>query len=270
MTGSPLAALGAAAAGFALGPWLSWAIRSLPGHEALHPVYHDCARCAGGIRRRCANAGAAQDAAVRLFSALAAAGVVLALGLSLRALLGYVFLVTCLVVAVVDIRFLIIPDTISLGGVFLGLGFWTQVNVLVAWFGMPAPDPYVRLSDCLAGVALGSGFLWLLGWLALVLLKKPGMGGGDVKLLGAFGAWLGWRAVVATVVLASFAGSLGGIAGIVWRRVRHGQKYSPFTHTIPFGPYLCLGFLFVFLFGLAPLYGLLDRYQDWLASTAQP
>jgi leader peptidase (prepilin peptidase)/N-methyltransferase len=105
---------------------------------------------------------------------------------------------------------------------------------------------------------------------AWIILKKEGMGGGDVKLLAAIGAWLGWKPVVGTIVLASLLGSIGGIGGIVYRRLRHGQAYQPLTHLIPFGPYLCVGFLFIFFAGLDPLYWLMERYQVWLDAHLLP
>jgi len=118
----------------------------------------------------------------------------------------------------------------------------------------------MEFTDSLIGFIAGGGFLWLLGWLALVILKKEGMGGGDVKLLAAFGAWAGWQMVIGTVVIASFAGSIGGVAGILYQKIRYRKEYQPLSHMIPFGPYLCFAFLFIFYIGLDRL---LEIYQRW-------
>lgn len=57
----------------------------------------------------------------------------------------------------------------------------------------------------------------VMGWLAGVALFLPvfalrGMGGGDVKLLGALGAWLG---VPNVIWLAAYTSMVGGVLGIV-------------------------------------------------------
>jgi leader peptidase (prepilin peptidase)/N-methyltransferase len=57
------------------------------------------------------------------------------------------------------------------------------------------------------------------------------MGYGDFKLLAALGAWFGWQAVPAMVLLSAVVGAGVGIALIVFRR--HGRDVP-----IPFGPYL--------------------------------
>lgn len=77
-----------------------------------------------------------------------------------------------------------------------------------------------------AGLALGVallqngvvGLLWsVAGWLTAVALFFPffalrGMGAGDVKLLGAFGAWLG---VANSFYLACFTALAGGVMAVV-------------------------------------------------------
>ncbi|MDD2999145.1 MAG: A24 family peptidase [Candidatus Riflebacteria bacterium] len=259
-------ALVAAVIGAFAGKRIGWAIRAWPGHEKFHCDYLYCGDCEGGKRRGCYNAGRTQDRLYILFSALVAGLSVAFWGVSTKAFLSWLFSAGCLIITVVDIRYLIIPDTLSINGCWTGLLYsaacWGWIK-----YGFAQPSYYVEFSDALIGFVLGGGFLWLLAWLAVLLLKKEGMGGGDVKLLAAFGAWSGWQTVIATVIIASFIGSVGGIGSILYNKIRYRKEYRPLTHMIPFGPYLCFGFLFVFYLGLDPLLQLLDAYQLWLYST---
>lgn len=258
-------ALLAAALGWKTGPGIAWAIRAWPGHESFHGDYLQCHACAGGLRRGCYNAGRTQDSLYAAFAALVAAASILAYGPGVRAAVSWLFAVSCLIIAVVDYRYYIIPDLLSVHGCWTGLAWHGAVALALRADALASPPSfYVPVLDSLFGFLLGFGFLAMLSWLALFLLKKEGMGWGDVKLLGAMGAWMGWQAVIATIVLASFAGSVVGVSTILYRRLRYGTEYKPLAHMIPFGPYLCLGFLFVFYLGMDPLYRVMAAYQAWV------
>jgi leader peptidase (prepilin peptidase)/N-methyltransferase len=66
------------------------------------------------------------------------------------------------------------------------------------------------------------------------LFKREGMGGGDIKLLAMIGAFLGWKAVILTILLGSLIGSIAGIIIMI-------LKGKNFKYAIPFGPFLSLG-----------------------------
>ena len=65
---------------------------------------------------------------------------------------------------------------------------------------------------------------------------REAMGFGDVKLMGAIGAFFGWPAIFFTVMLSSILGSLVGIFLIV------AKKYQ-WQSRIPYGPYIALACL---------------------------
>ena len=58
---------------------------------------------------------------------------------------------------------------------------------------------------------------------------------GDVKMLAMIGAFLGWQLTLVTLMMASFAGSIVGVAAHR-RRGRGGMKYA-----LPFGTFLAIG-----------------------------
>jgi leader peptidase (prepilin peptidase)/N-methyltransferase len=111
--------------------------------------------------------------------------------------------------------------------------------------------------DSLLGIVIGGGIIWLTGFLFdlvyFKLLKKPpiqgeteSMGGGDVKLLAAIGAFLGWKAAILTFFIAPFLGAAVGVVNLLFKK----------DHTIPYGPFLSAGAI-ISLFYADKIIGLL-------------
>ncbi len=153
----------------------------------------------------------------------------------------------------VDFEHLIIPDRITLGGIAAGLILSAAVPALHG-----AESALHGLTMGAIGAAAGWGLLWGIALFGRFLFKKEAMGFGDVKLMGAIGAFFGWRSVLAGVMISSLAGSLVGIALILAGRKKMQSK-------IPFGPYLALAALVWLLWGPA----LWNAYLNLLAP-AQP
>jgi leader peptidase (prepilin peptidase)/N-methyltransferase len=121
-------------------------------------------------------------------------------------------------VVFIDIDHRIIPDELSLGGI--ALGFALSFAPGWSWKGS------------LAGIVAGGGILWATAWAYERATGIEGMGMGDVKLLGAVGAFLGWPGALLTIFGGALLGVVGGIAAM-----RGGDK--GLKTAIPFGPYLC-------------------------------
>ena len=76
-----------------------------------------------------------------------------------------------------------------------------MTGVATAWLGI-AP----ALQDRLIGGVAGFGALWAIGAAYKAYRGHEGLGGGDPKLLGAIGLWIGWRLLPVLVVIASLIG----------------------------------------------------------------
>jgi len=123
--------------------------------------------------------------------------------------------------AFIDLDTFYLPDDITLPLTWAGL--------LVNLHGVFAP-----LESAVIGAVAGYLSLWTVYWAFKWATGKEGMGYGDLKLLAALGAWLGWKMLPVVILLSSFAGAVVGIALIIF--ARHGRNVP-----IPFGPYLVLG-----------------------------
>ncbi len=147
------------------------------------------------------------------------------------------FAAALIVLAFIDLDHRILPNPITLTGVVAGV---------VASLFLP---PGWQAS--LIGVVIGGGVLWAIGEAYFRLRGIEGMGMGDVKMLGMVGAFLGWKAVLVTLVVASFAGAF---VGVVMLRLRsHAMKYQ-----LPFGTFLAAAALVASLGG--------DRLVAWYLS----
>ena len=92
-----------------------------------------------------------------------------------------------------------IPNALTFGAAAVALAFAGATG------GLPA-----------IGWSLGGWVVGLLLFLPLFALRA--MGGGDVKLLAAFGAWLGPALVCWTAVYGAILGGLLAVPLLLWRR----------------------------------------------------
>jgi leader peptidase (prepilin peptidase)/N-methyltransferase len=127
---------------------------------------------------------------------------------------------TLLVLTQIDIEHMLLPDAITLPGLWAGL----LVNL---------GGTFTDLRSAVIGAIAGYLALWLVYHLFKWLTGKEGMGYGDFKLLALLGAWLGWQALPACILLASLVGTVYGVIAIA----RGAQvRQQPF----PFGPFLAV------------------------------
>ena len=107
-----------------------------------------------------------------------------------------------------DLRSGTIPDWLAASGVAAGLacGMWQGS---VRGLGVAA-----------AGALAGFLVFFVLHWMG-------GLGGGDVKLMAAFGTLLGPAGILMAALLAAVAGAVLAAGALVWRPQRVSIPYAP-------------------------------------------
>ena len=149
----------------------------------------------------------------------------------------------------IDFEFMILPDRLTVGGMIAG-----PILSLLVPSMQGQVTAYAGFCASVSGLAIGAVFLWLVAMFGTLVFRKEAMGMGDVKLLGALGAFLGWKAVLFIVMGASLVGAVVGVSLVI---VRHKTMASK----IPFGPYIALAAIVWILWGQ----GWGTAYMAWLA-----
>jgi leader peptidase (prepilin peptidase) / N-methyltransferase len=229
-----------------IGSFLNVCIVRIPRRESIVTPGSHCPHCNEPIRfyenipilsffllkgrcRHCRKPISLQYFFVEAFTALGSLLLFSKYGPSLSYLFYFSFLAALIVITVIDLHHQIIPDVISIPGMAVGL---------LASFVLPG----MTFMDSLFGLLLGGGSLFIVATVYQWLFKREGMGGGDVKLLAMIGAFLGWKAVVLTILAGSLTGSILGIAIML-------LKGKGFKYAIPFGPFLSFGAVISLLYG---------------------
>ncbi|OQX92361.1 MAG: hypothetical protein B6D58_03380 [candidate division Zixibacteria bacterium 4484_95] len=136
-----------------------------------------------------------------------------------------------LIIFFIDLDFRIIPDSLTISGIIIGLA----VSFL--------PCMHLRWLDSFVGFFIGGALFLTIAEVGDRIFKKESMGGGDIKLAAMMGAFLGWKNILLVLVIASFLGVVFGVVLILSAK----DKIS--ARTIPFGPYLVIAGLIAFYWG---------------------
>ena len=192
-----------------------------------------------------------------------------------KAVAGMALCAIVIAATFIDLDHMIIPDVFTLGGGVAGVALALALPGLHGH----AHEVYAVASlrsglDAVLGLLVGSGLVLWIALLAEAVLKKEAMGFGDVKFLGALGAFVGWKGAV----FAMFGGALIGCAwfafALLWKTAfGRGPALAPKIETpegepaevglgvhISFGPMLGVGALLYFF----ALHGPVDAYFDGL------
>lgn len=133
---------------------------------------------------------------------------------------AFVALLGCL--AMIDLRSRILPDALTLPGLWAGL--LIQLHPATATVGA---------NEAVLGAAVGYLAPWSVGFVLAIAGRRGSIGGGDLKLMAMVGAWLG----PIPALIALFVASLGSSAFYgTGRLLRIGRRRRHY----PFGPWLAI------------------------------
>jgi len=147
-------------------------------------------------------------------------------GLSGTSLVFSLFGSALLCLAFIDWQTQLLPDVITQPVLWAGL-------IASAW-GLT----HLPLNHSLWGAVLGYGSLWLVSRTYYLIKGQIGLGDGDLKLVGAIGAWMGPVALIALILIAS-------LSGIVVALLMKLQGHLKSGDYIPFGPFLVFSALLI-------------------------
>jgi leader peptidase (prepilin peptidase)/N-methyltransferase len=190
------------------------------------------------------------------------------------AVCGAVF-ISCLVAATfIDLDHFIIPDVFTIGLAVVGVLLSLAVPALHgASSGYFLIDSMRSGGSAVVGVLIGSGVVLWIALLAEAVLKKEAMGFGDVKFVGAIGAFCGWQGAVFSMFGGAVVGTVWFAVAWLWQKLS--GKSSPiappsetpegepaaigFGVHVPFGPMLAIAGALYFLFFRAPVAAYIEQ-----------
>jgi leader peptidase (prepilin peptidase)/N-methyltransferase len=106
--------------------------------------------------------------------------------------------------AFIDVEFMILPDSMTIGGAVLGV--------------LASPLRGMSILDSLIGAAAGFAIVWLPFVVVYPRIRgKVGMGLGDAKLLMLAGAWFGWLGALVVLAAGAVQGTIVALGTLLLR-----------------------------------------------------
>lgn len=186
------------------------------------------------------------------------------------AVCGWILLGCLIPATFIDLDHFIIPDVFTIGLGVVGVLLSCLVPALHGHSaGIFLVDSLRSLVASLQGLLLGSGLVLWIALVAEALLRKEAMGFGDVKFVGAIGAFCGWQGAVFAVFGGALVGTVWFAVAWTWQKIT-GRKapVAPPAETpegepvdlglgvhVPFGPMLAIAGALYFLF-----------FRSWVAA----
>nr|WP_307990421.1 prepilin peptidase [uncultured Niameybacter sp.] len=235
--------------GLIIGSFLNVCIYRIPNEESINFPPSHCQSCKhtlepldlvpvlsylflGGRCRYCKEKISPQYACIELLNGIGWVYSFYHFGFTIEAILACCFVSVVIVLTLIDWRYMILPTEVIIFGcivAILGKGALSYLH----------QDAMIIIKSLLGG-ALGYGIVALVFYIALWVLKKEGMGYGDVRYLGMIGLFTSPGLVFLTLLIGSIAGSIYGI--FLYARQKESLEF-------PFGPFLSIGALISLFYG---------------------
>lgn len=209
----------------------------------------------GGKCRNCKNAISPRYPSVELLTGLFFVLVFWQIGFNPFLPVALVFVSAVIALIFIDAENMILPDVITypllvfallvrlIFPIFIGAMYFTDLRTAPLNYLQDYPLWLVSLVGAGFGALVGGGSLWLVGEIWKRLRGVEAMGLGDVKMMLAVGALIGWKLSILSIFIGAFSGAFIGIAVIAKQKDRSLQTM------IPFGIFLGIGSIVALLFG---------------------
>lgn len=225
--------------GILIGSFLNVCIYRIPKHESIVVTPSHCMSCGYGLKwfdlvpvfswlclrgkcRKCKAPISVQYPIIEATNGLLWLAIIAIAGFNVEGVLYCLLASALLVLSIIDFRTFEIPF---------------GINVFIALLGLVRlVTDYKRWYLYVIGFFLVSGIFWI----ALLITKGRGIGGGDVKLMAAAGLLLGGPKIFLAMII-------GCLLGVIIHPLR--MVISKKDHMLAFGPYLSMGILIAALFG---------------------
>lgn len=150
--------------------------------------------------------------------------------LNVHSIALYFFHIATLIVLVahffIDLEHKILPDSLNLYLLALFLTYSIIYHPLAHW---------------LTGGAIGFLFPLLITWIFYLIRGQVGLGGGDIKLFGVLGIYLGPQGIIFNIFLSCFIGTLYSLFLILIKKIKKNDA-------IAFGPFIIIVCFFQIFF----------------------
>ena len=258
--------------GSVFGSFLNVVIHRVPLGKSIVFPNSACPKCGNGIKaydnipilswsflrgkcRNCKNPISARYPAVEALVGIMWAIIFWHDGLSVALPFDLIFVTAIIALIFIDAENMILPDVITKPGIVfaliarfvipfvINLPYFDDLKIAPFTTSLNYPFWVESLIGACFGLLIGGGSLWLVGWLWEKFRGVEAMGFGDVKMMFAVGAYLGWRLTLLTIFLGALTGA---IAGVIYMRT---SKETDMQTQVPFGIFLGLGAIISLLFG---------------------